>query len=189
MRKKIVFCLFLLQFTLSVAYADAELIKFFKDSYAANYVEGRCGDNITGLVTRANAQGLNLNQANIVIIENKGFSMMGMINVEYARGSRRDGKPGPTNWFHHVILEKDGLIYDYDYGSTAQVVSVKSYFEKMFLSDKKGEGASIDYINPEDKLTDYEVEITNSIDMLNARRDRVATPDGKKMRLRQYLGL
>ena len=59
----------------------------------------------------------------------------------------------------------------------------------MFLSDKKGEGASIDYINPEDKLTDYEVEITNSTDMLNARRDRVATPDGKKMRLRQYLGL
>lgn len=189
MRAKLAFFLVLFQLTLSVAFADAELIKMFKDSYTTHYVSGRCGDNITGLVTRADTNRINLNQANILIIENKGFSVMGMVNVEYARGVRRDGKPGPMNWFHHVVLEKDGLIYDYDYGSTPQVVSVKSYFDKMFLSDKKGEGSSIDYVNPDEKLKDYEVEILHSMDMLNARRNRVRTPEGKKMRLRQYLGL
>jgi hypothetical protein len=186
---KIIFFLILIQFDLSNAYADHELIKIFKESYTTNYIEGRCGDNIKGLVNRANAKRINLNQANILIIENKGFTLMGMLNVEYARGSRRDGKPGPTNWFHHVILEKEGLIYDYDYGSAPQVASVKTYFEKMFLSDKRGEGSNIDYVNPEDKLNEYEVEIIHSADMLNAQRDRMATPDGKKMSLRQYLGL
>lgn len=187
--KSIVLLLVLLQINFSIAHADAELTKMFKDSYVTNYVSGRCGDNIRGLVSRADAKRLNLNQANVLIIENKGLSLMGMLNVEYARGSRRHGEPGPTNWFHHVVLEKDGLIYDYDFGSSPSVVSVKKYFEKMFLSDKKSEGSSIDYVNPEDKLKDYEVEILNSIDMLNAQRDRVATSDGKKMRLRQYLNL
>lgn len=185
--KRIVLLLILLQINFTVALADGELIKMFQDSYVTNYVSGRCGDNIRGLVSRADAKRLNLNQANVLIIENKGFTLMGMINVEHARGSRRHGEPGPTNWFHHVVLEKDGLIYDFDFGSSPSVVSVKKYFEKMFLSDKKGEGSTIDYVNPESKLQDYEVEIINSIDIINAQRNRVATPEGKKMRLRQYL--
>lgn len=171
----------------SLAFADPELIKMFKDSYTSNYVEGRCGDNITGLATRANEKRLNLNQANVLIIENKGGSLMGMVNVEFARNRGRNGSPGYMNWFHHVVLEKDGLIYDYDFGSSPQVVKVNQYFDKMFLSDKKGVGSSIDYVNPEEKLKDYEVEILPAIDMLNARRDRVKSPDGKKMRLREYL--
>lgn len=189
MKRKVLFFLVFLQFALSVAYADAELIEMFKDSYSTNYEAGRCGNNIKGLVIRADARRLDLNQANILIIDNPGSTLMGMLNVEYARGSRRDGRPGPTNWFHHVVLEKDGLIYDYDFGSAPQVVSVRDYFEKMFLSDKRGEGAPVDYVNPEDKLNDYEVEIISTNDVLRAHRHRVLTPDGQKMRLYEYLGL
>lgn len=187
--KKTLLLLISFQFALSVAYADAELIQMFNDSYTTNYEEGRCGDNIKGLLIRADARRLNLNQANVLVINNQGPTLMGMLNAEYARGSRRDGSPGPMNWFHHVVLEKDGLIYDYDFASAPQVLSVRSYFEKMFLSDKRGEGAPVDYVNPEDKLNDYEVEIVHTMDVLNAHRDRVRTPVGQKMRLHQYLGL
>lgn len=182
------FCQFLILFSLliSSAFADSELIKMFKDSFTTNYVSGKCGDNITGLVTRADGKRVNLNNANILIIENKGFNTFGMVNVEMARGALRSG-PGPMNWFHHVVLEKDGLIYDYDFTNAAVIEKTKSYFQKMWLSDKKGVGSSTDYVNPEEKLDDYEVEILPAYEMLKARRDRVKTPDGQKMRLRQYL--
>lgn len=181
-------CLFLVLFHLiiSSAFADAELIKMFTGSFTTNYVSGRCGDNITGLATRADAKRINLNNANILIVENKGNNTFGMINVEMARGALRNG-PGPMNWYHHVMLEKDGLIYDYDFTNAPQVVGIKAYFLNMFLSDKRGVGMPTDYVNPEEKLNDYEVEIIPAYDMLNARRARTATPDGKKMRLRQYL--
>ena len=109
-------------------------------------------------------------------------------NVEFARDrAYRGTEGGTTNWYHHVVLEKDGLIYDYDFGIIPQVTSVRAYFDKMFLSDKKGVGSSTDYVNPEEKLKDYEVEVKEVVDVLRAKRDQVATPDGYKIRLRQYL--
>lgn len=186
MKRRFFLFLILTIFPISQALADSELLKMFKDSFSTHYVSGRCGDNITGLVTRADEKRINLNQANVLIIENKGSNTFGMINVEMARGALRSGA-GPMNWYHHVILEKDGLIYDYDYTNAALVEKTKSYFQKMWLSDKKGSGSSIDYVNPEEKLDDYEVEIIPAYEMLKARRNRMKTPDGQKMRLRQYL--
>lgn len=186
MKKQLILILVVFQLFISQAFADAELIKMFKDSFTTNYVSGRCGDNITGLATRADEKRINLNNANILIIDNPGFTNFGMVNVEMARGALRSG-PGPMNWFHHVVLEKDGMIYDFDFTNQPKIVSINVYFQNMFLSDKKGVGSDTDYVNPESKLKDYGVEILPAYEMLKARRARVKTPEGEKMKLRQYL--
>lgn len=186
MKKQFILLLVLFNLFIGSAFADSELIKMFNASFSSGYQAGRCGDNITAFVTRADQKRINLNTANILIISNKGYNTFGLVNVEVARGALRNG-PGATNWHHHVILEKDGLIYDYDYTNEAKVVSVKNYFSHMFLSDKRGEGLSSDYVNPEEKLDDYEVEVISAYEMLDARRDRRKTPEGEKLRLRKYL--
>jgi len=186
MKRNLLLVLVLFNLLMSSAFAGPELIKMFKDTFNTHYVAGKCGDNITALVTRADERRINLNNANILIVSNKGFNTFGMVNVEMARGALRTG-PGPKNWYHHVLLEKDGVIYDYDYTDSAQVTRTKTYFQNMWLSDKKGVGSAVDYVNPEDKLNDYEVEIIPAYDMLNARRARVKTPEGQKLKLRQYL--
>lgn len=184
--KSICLLIVLFSLTISSAFADRELVRHFKETFSTHYQAGRCGDNITGLTARANVKRINLNNANILVVVNKGGTVFGMVNVEVARGALRTG-PGPKNWYHHVVLENNGLIYDYDFTDTPRVARVKDYFQYMFLSDKKGVGSSFDYVDPERKLNDYEVEIIPAYDYLNAKQERIKTPEGNKLRLRQFL--
>ena len=170
----------------------------FESTFMSSYEEGRCGDNITGLIQKAHRQGMDLTRANVLMISNKGFSLFGLINVEYARSSGRlnpdypelsefRNLPGERNWYHHVILEMDGFIFDYDFGNMPVVLSVGEYFEQMFLDEESRPQDRISRIGRAEKLKGYEVEVVKAMDIIKAREQRIRTPDGKKMRLFQYL--
>ena len=176
---------------------NPELEKLFKSDFKKNYIQNQCGSNILNFLKRAETSGLNLYNANILEISNKGFSLFGLINAEFARESGRlnpnssqDGirqLPGESNWYHHVVLELDGEIYDFDFGNQPSVLSKELYFEKMFLNDKKKSEGGEHYIGREEKLKTYEILERPGLDTLKAREERRSSPVSKTLRLKEYL--
>lgn len=185
--KKIFLYTSLLSLMISVAEANPALRQEFRQTYTSHYVATKCGDNILGLIGRAENKGIDMSDANILIIENKGFSVFGMVNAEYARGIRRDGKPSETNWFHHIILEKDGLIYDFDFSNNPEILSVKDYFEKMFLQEKTKEQGGEHYVGRDEKLKTYKITVKPALETYEARQNRRVSPDGITMSFESYL--
>lgn len=195
--KKISFVL-LLSFTTSLFASVPEMSRLFGQTFTSNYVPGRCGDNIFRLVSAADNKGLNYYNANILIIENLGLSVFGMLNVEWARLSGAldpaypatspfRSLPGERNWYHHIVLEMDGVIYDYDFGNTPQVLSKADYFDKMFLKELKKDQGGKFYVGLKEKLTYYQVEVIDAREALRAKQTRIPQPKGVKMSLDEYL--
>ena len=184
-------------FFVTHSFADTELVKHFTSTFNSNYEASRCGDNILQLLERAEKLQINLNGARIIEITNTGNSVFGMVNAEFARESGRlnpqypasgfRNLPGETNWFHHVVLEKDGLIYDYDFGNNPKVVPVRTYFEKMFLTEKKRSEGGDFYVGPEEKLKYYELLLRPGIETLHSRRNRQVSPTEKVLKLADFL--
>jgi len=187
--KKIFYVIYLSFIFTKLAFANTELKQLFSASFSTYYVEAKCGENILGLIQRADNKKINLNTANILEISNVGFSVFGLLNAEYARAGGRHGAPGERNWYHHVVLEMDGFIYDFDFGNTPNITTTKKYFEQMFLDDKrKSEGGEF-YVGREEKLKYYEIVVKPALATMYARRDRVASPSGETMRLQQFLDI
>lgn len=195
---KILICL-LFAFTSLAAWSNTKLKASFRNTFNTHYTAGKCGENILSLLQRADDQRIDLTNANIIEISNKGNSLFGLINSEFARGGGRlnptypasgpRNLPGENNWHHHVILEQDGLIYDYDFGNEPQVVSTKAYFEKMFLVEKRTSEGGTFYIGRADKLKDYDIVIRPGLETIIARRNRQASPEGESLRMGEYLRL
>jgi len=179
------------------AQKNPALFNQFKKDFSKNYVENQCGSNILGFLGRAEKSGQKIYNAHILEISNKGFSLFGLINAEFARESGRlnpnsasDGMrnlPGETNWYHHVVLELDGEIYDFDFGNQPKVVSVKDYFEKMFLDDKKPSEGGDRYIGREEKLKTYEILVRPGLETIRARSENRVSPIKETLRLNEYL--
>ncbi len=169
------------------AAAAPALEALFQNRFETHYQERRCGDNILGLVRAARDQGIALEEARILMIENMGYSTFGMINVELARGSGKAGAPGETNWYHHVILESEGRIYDFDYTNQPTVMGVREYFERMFLDEAKDVQPAFYHVGRENKLKDYTVEQHAALPYIEAISRRQPTPKPLTARLRQYL--
>lgn len=155
MIKKIAIGLCLL-LSLSAQAAPQDLGTLFTQTFYSNYVPRRCYDNITRLLNLAEKSGIDTSNANILYITNRGYSSLGLVNAELARGKI---KPSETNWQFHAILEMNGLIYDYDFMNSPLVLSIPQYFEKMFFNERpKGTSGSF-YVGREQKMKDYEVRI------------------------------
>ncbi len=140
------------------------LTPLFKSHYHEAYVSGRCGDNILKFLRKAEAQGLEIRNLSMVVIENKGISGFGMVNAETARDTIR-GTPAASekNWYHHVIaVDSEGFVYDFDFTETPLVTDLKTYAEMMFLNETEctGGGRSGEFcIGRNDKLNDYHFQI------------------------------
>lgn len=128
------------------------LLTLFQANFQTGYEPAKCGQNISRFVAEAKASGLDMSGARILIIKNAGFSAVGLVNAEYARSSRG---PQDTNWFHHVILEVDDHIFDFDFGNSPEVLTRARYFEKMFLE----EGPRGWVVGKEEKLNSYVIEV------------------------------
>jgi hypothetical protein len=157
------------------------LTRLFQSQFDIGYEEGRCGDNILGLARMARNQGLAVDEARILVIVNKGYSVFGMVNVEYARQSGRmlpessrekpQYEPGERNWYHHVVMVYDGHVFDFDYGNTPRVEPAAAYFERMFLNEVKNPGYGGHYAGREEKLKTYEVESSSAREALEHSRN------------------
>jgi hypothetical protein len=189
--------IFLVLLSFSSFASVKEVKKIFESTFIDYYVAARCGDNIMRLVNAIDEARLDLYPAKIITIENGGFSVFGMVNAEYARQGGRlnpnaaqDGfrnLPGERNWYHHVILDYDGYIFDYDFGNHAQVLKTKAYMEKMFLDEKtRSEGGEF-FVGREEKLKKYKITILEALTTLQARRNRERSPEGVKTTLENYL--
>ncbi len=113
--------------------SEAEMAKVFKRHHKERYVPRQCHDNILDFATSLrDREGLYM-----VTIENKGFSTFGMVNAEVARDQHM-GQPETRekNWFHHVILmDRRGLVYDFDYTEKPSIVKMADYLETMYLDE------------------------------------------------------
>jgi hypothetical protein len=140
------------------------LAHLFKSQHHEAYLSGQCGDNILNFFRKVKAEGLELENLSMVVIENKGLSGFGMVNAEAARDSIR-GAPvsSEKNWYHHVIaVDSQGFVYDFDFTESPQVIHLKNYAETMFLNETEcteGGGSGDFCIGRNDKLNDYYFQI------------------------------
>jgi hypothetical protein len=159
----------------STAFGQTSIAPVFESTFESNYKAGQCGINIMNLVKMAKEQGLDISQAKVIQITNKSSFNFGMVGAFEARGYRY---PPPNrekiaytdlrSWYHHVVLEHEGYIYDYDFGVEPRVLPVAEYFELMFLPEKKWSlGSNI--TSREDRLSGYQLEIHNAEDTLKTK--------------------
>ena len=180
------FAVILLFVFISSAYGsfDEEFVRSFESGYSPS----KCGPNITSFVKRLKSSGEDVSEAKVLTISNKGFSLFLLINAEFGRRTRLDAngnleQPGQQNWYHHVILENKGKIYDFDFGNYPEVLSVKDYFEKMFLNESEVNTHPAHKVGREIKLKDYEIKVFNAEKLMI---DPKVDPE-KIVRLKEYL--
>ena len=180
------YLIILFSFSFSIAHAsfDSE----FVDSFESGYKPSKCGPNITNFIKRLKGADENVSNSKVLTISNKGFSLFLLINAEYGRRTVLNAngelqEPGQQNWYHHVILENEGMIYDFDFGNTPEILSVKDYFEKMFLNESENNTHPAHKVGREIKLKDYEIKVFSANDLLLNPK---VSPE-KIMRLGEYL--
>jgi len=166
---KILFIFFIL-----VKSAYASFDSSFIESFNSGYTPRKCGPNITSFVGRLKEKNEDISKAKILIISNKGYSLFLLINAEFGRneGIRPDGRaytPGQQNWYHHVILENEGKIYDFDFGNSPEILSVEDYFEKMFLNESENNSHPSHKVGREVKLKDYEIKEFSALELSENR--------------------
>jgi hypothetical protein len=138
---KLILSFFLALFTFSqISLASPALVAEFSESFSSGYREGRCGQNIADLLKRAQGKGIDIRGANVAVITNNGY----LLTTTHARNSGEKlanpqtefrFAPGINNFYFHVALEKEGQIYDFDFGNSPQVVSTKEYIRRMFWEE------------------------------------------------------
>ncbi len=147
--------------------ASPPLVRLFSERFHSGYRAGRCADNIEGLLHAARSRGIRLSDAWIIRIENQGFSAFGLVNAEHARqaggriweSSSPEFHPGEANWYFHVILLADGLVFDFDYFNAPTVHPVARYFETMFLNESMTPEPGRMNVGRKAKLRDYRLTI------------------------------
>lgn len=165
-------------FSLS-ALASSEFTRLFNELYYNEYRAQRCGENIRDLLTHADAKSLDITDAEVLVIRNKGLTVFGQVNALYARTPSLQYSANERNWRFHVILMKGNFIYDFDFGNQPTVSSVGQYFQKMFFNS---EARSRFKVDPEQKKDDYIIEFYNPIKYLRGE-ERIR----KSISLREFL--
>lgn len=165
-----------------------KLTMLFKARFDKDYEERQCGRNIMRLLQKAQQQGINADNARMIHITNIGNSVFGMVNAERARGGYRASTgeqfpPGEVNWYFHVLLELDCLVFDFDFLNEPVVLSLHDYFELMFLDEVPPE-LPFYRVGREEKLKNYEIEVYRGRDIYaNPRKPNMES----KMRLEELL--
>ncbi len=154
-----------------MAHADP-ISDLFETHFREQYRPRYCGLNALNFVKaiaklRGSAEGFH-----IVHVENKGFSVFGMVNAEHTRGSRFN-KPAvdEANWYHHAfVLDDQGNVYDFDFGIEPRIVPIGQYLEEMFLKEATREQGGSFYVGRQDKLNDYLFEAVPADAALNEEK-------------------
>jgi len=143
--------------------------KTFQETYHTDLYESRkCGSNIRRLLEKLSDSD-QLSGAKVLGIENKGFSFFGLVRARHVRGSDRNGNPRTTdmNWYHHVVLEKEGKILDYDFDTKPLTPTVDEYFQTMFFNDPD--------LASERKKSDYHIQVIDADEYLQRDNDTSET--------------
>ena len=188
MKKLIVFGALLL-LSSQVVQASSSLEDEFKNTFFTHYNKRFCGPNIVNFLKRAQDKGIDLTNANHIVIKNVGWSTFGMVNAEWVRlsGNPNPKPPGERNWYHHVILEVDGRIYDFSFDNEPQVPSVRDYINKMFLEERPKSEGGLFFPDSESKLKDYVFTVRSGLEVLSAQNDEIEFPKGREMKMEEFI--
>jgi hypothetical protein len=167
------------------AFAAGHLSEIFESVFQNHYNARMCGENIHQLIRAVKQSNLSLHDAKLIVIENKGFSVFGMVNAEYARDGRRIGIAGEKNWYFHVVLESGGYIYDFDFGNNLEIVTIEDYFSKMFFEEDRSASYGF-YVGQEKKLKDYHLKIY-SAELVFQHYGRLSEIAAELLTLQDYL--
>ena len=130
----------LLFFILSTSAFGTTLETLFKDHFYTLHVAGKCGQNIMNFLDLAQKENLDLTGAEIIKVEGGWVEPIYVRNDGYApKIPGPEGiihPPGPKYFYFHIFLIHDGKVYDFDYGNTPVVPTVKTYFKKMWLTGR-----------------------------------------------------
>jgi hypothetical protein len=166
-------------FLTSIAFGDARdrLDILFETHFHEHYEPRHCGRNITRFLKAALKQDRHVDDLNVVTIENKGFSMFGLVNAEKARGWRFSVSSSvEKNWYHHVIaLDDSGYVYDFDYTTSPTPIHIEEYLESMFLDEPECQRPYSGHfcIGRDTKLSDYEFTIMRALDFIQRKNNVV----------------
>jgi len=184
------FRLFIIKFLLinifqaSALAADIKALKkLFESTWTTNYVEGRCGLNIENLVSKAMDENIDLSGAQIIGLKDIGGWMFGMVNAVQAREATRFG-PGETNWYFHVFLLAEGMVFDYDFTNSPRIININEYMHEMYLPKEKWK----DLKYKESKMKLFELELYPAEDYLYRLRARQSRSEvATKIRFKDYM--
>jgi hypothetical protein len=133
----------ILSLFISFSWADEATLKkeIFEQTYFRQIIrDARCFENSRILLQEWQKAGIDISNAQIWYIENKGFNYFGL--VKYYQNRWGGWYPSPqdpeyltnTNggWYYHAIVVSDGLVYDASYKQDPTVVSLLKYINDMF---------------------------------------------------------
>lgn len=115
------------------------VVGHFKQFFHEQYQPRKCGENALNFLKGLERDGQDISPYTMVQIENKGFSVFGMVNAEKARTViRGERTTDEANWYHHVfVLDSSGRVFDFDYLSEPTIKQFSEYAEDMFLFEKE----------------------------------------------------
>lgn len=150
----------------------------FKSTFWSIYQERYCGRNIESFSIQALEEKIDMRGAYIMEIRNAGFDTFGMVASLNAREAGRlytperslppFRQPGGANWHFHVVLLADGVVHDFDFGNSAVPISMKKYFEKMFIPAERLD----DMQYKKKKIGAYEISLYPVEEYLTAKTER-----------------
>jgi hypothetical protein len=160
--------LFLIHFTPTFTFANPAIEAVFRDHFENEYIPNKCGQNIENFVRALDAEGLLPASAKIVKLDDEyGGSMFGMLNAEYARNATTRG-PGETNWYHHVVAEIDGKIYDFDFGNQPEIITTREWLDRQWLQENENPYPAFYRVGRKAKLK-YNVQFFDAARYLSSR--------------------
>jgi len=139
---------------------------FRTNMYQKNY----CSKNIENFARAAQNDGINLDNAYIVKIENAGMDSGGFVNAVSARDV------GQVNWEYHVVLIADGSVFDFDFMNKATVLELEEYLDQQFIPANKRNYKPF----KKDKIGPYRLQIFPANIYLDYLERKISVKDIKK---------
>ena len=120
------------------------------------YKQNWCNRNVRNLYGACFAHEPSNHKAHVIYLLSVNSDEQMKKDVPTIRVYPFSARSGTRVWNFHVILERDGLIYDLDYTTQPQITDVFTYFEKMF----RVPGVNVKYvariIDADEYLANYE---------------------------------
>jgi hypothetical protein len=110
--------------------------ELYEEAYSEVYQSGLCGRNIRiFLQWLESASDFNIDRARVLTLFSRNRSGE---NQNFRPHERRGGFPsGDETWSHHVVLDYNGRIYDFDIAGGPMVYRRASYFRIMFSPEER----------------------------------------------------
>ena len=95
----------------------------FRKCWYGHYESGLCPLNVRRFLTKLERENGSLDDFRVLVIRKADGTR---IEPHFPRNQRT------TTWTFHVLAERKGLIYDFDYGSSPTGVPASTYFQAQF---------------------------------------------------------